>query len=115
MGPSPTTKVSPEGSLETPDQAAAWLPGPPAYRQGVPAGHQPSLLASLFPAACGWGEAGAREGCGGRRGRGLAKGRDTRSVAAGKGWSLQHVSRRSLARPTPRVAPMTAQALAAPE
>lgn len=76
MGPSPTTKVSPEGSLETPDQAAGWLPGPPAsHRQGVPAGHQPSLLASLFPAACGWGEAGARGGCAGRgAGAGEARG-----------------------------------------
>ena len=29
---------------------------------GVPAGHKASLPASLFPAACGWGEMGDREG-----------------------------------------------------
>lgn len=116
MGYSPTTKVSPEGALETPDQASGWLPRPPAsHRQGVPAGYQPSLPASLFPAACGWGEAGAREGCGGRQGTELAKGHDKRSAGAGKGWLLQHVSRRSLARPTSRVAPITTQARTAPE
>lgn len=107
MGSSPTTKVSPEELLKTPDQARpGWLPGPPASHRGrLPAGHQPSLLASLFPAACGWGEVGAREGCGGRRGTRLAKGHDKQSVGAGKGWLLQHVSRHGLARPTSRVAP----------
>ena len=116
VGSSPTTEVSPEELLKTPDQARpGWLPGPPASHRGrLPAGSQPSLPARLFPVACGWGEVGAREGCGGRRGTRLAKGHNKRSVGAGQGWLLQHVSRRGLARASSRVAPITTQAWTAP-